>query len=228
MKKLVLFDIDGTIMNTDGGGASSCQKALETVFGVDVPLADYSMSGKTDTQIVLDLMERVGVSREETTAKLDEINALYIDLLSKEVDTWNPELCPGIVEVLDALVDRDDVVLGLLTGNVVRGAEVKLNRVGLWSYFKTGAYGDGAPERKMLPDIAQKTAQELTGKVFEGKDMVIIGDTPNDVLCGRHLDVKSIAVATGHYDLDTLQSYDPDFLFEDLSQTEDVVAAIMA
>lgn len=227
MKKLVLFDIDGTIMNTDGGGASSCQRALETVFDTKVPLDNYSMSGKTDTQIVLDLMERVGVSREETTARLDEINVLYIAHLSKEVDSWNPELCPGIVEVLDVLVDRDDVVLGLLTGNIVRGAEVKLNRVGLWSYFKTGAYGDRAPERKMLPDIAQKTAHELTGKVFEGKDMVIIGDTPNDVLCGQHLNVKAIAVATGGYDLDTLRSYRPDFLFADLSHTDEVVEAIM-
>ena len=228
MKKLVLFDIDGTIMNTDGGGASSCKKALETVFGKEVPLDDYSMSGKTDTQIVLDLMERVGVAREETTARLDEINVLYIDLLSKEVDSWNPELCPGIVEVLDALVNRDDVVLGLLTGNIVKGAEVKLNRVGLWSYFKTGAFGDRAPERKMLPEIAQKTAAELTGKVFEGKAIVIIGDTPNDVLCGRHLGVKSIAVASGGFDLEALRSYAPDFLFQDLSRTEEVVEAIMA
>ncbi|MFT5365549.1 MAG: phosphoglycolate phosphatase [Candidatus Latescibacterota bacterium] len=228
MKKLVLFDIDGTIMNTDGGGASSCQKALETVFDTHVPLDNYSMSGKTDTQIVLELMERVGVAREETTAKLDEINVLYIDHLSKEVDSWNPELCPGIVEVLDALAKREDLVLGLLTGNIVRGAEVKLNRVGLWHYFKTGAFGDGAPERKMLPDIAQKTAHELTGKVFEGKAMVIIGDTPNDVLCGRHLNVKAIAVATGGFDLDTLRSYQPDFLFRDLSHTEEVVEAIMA
>jgi len=228
MKKLVLFDIDGTIMNTDGGGASSCQRALEHVFDMKVPLDNYSMSGKTDTQIVLDLMERVGVAREVTTAKLDEINVLYIDLLSKEVDSWNPELCPGIVDVLDALVDREDLVLGLLTGNIVRGAEVKLNRVGLWSYFKTGAFGDGAPERKMLPDIAQKTAHALTGKIFEGKDMVIIGDTPNDVLCGRHLNVKSIAVATGGFDGATLQSYEPDFFFEDLSDTSTVVEAIMA
>lgn len=227
MNKLVLFDIDGTIMNTDGGGASSCQKALEAVFDTKVPLDDYSMSGKTDTQIVLDLMERVGVSRKETTSKLDEINVLYIDHLSREVDTWDPELCPGIVEVLDALAERDDLVLGLLTGNIVQGAEVKLNRVGLWHYFKTGAFGDRAPERKMLPDIAQKTAQELTGKLFKGKDIVIIGDTPNDVLCGQHLNVKTIAVATGGYDMETLQSYDPDYLFEDLSDIGKVVDAIM-
>lgn len=228
MKKLVLFDIDGTIMNTDAGGASSCQKALQTVFNRDVPLADYSMSGKTDTQIVLDLMERVGVSREETTSKLDEINELYIGHLSQEVDTWDPEICPGIIPLLDRLVEHSDVVLGLLTGNIVRGAEVKLNRVGLWSYFKTGAFGDRAPERKMLPDIAQKTAQELTGKVFEGKDMVVIGDTPNDVLCGRHLNVKTIAVATGAFDMDTLKEYDPDYLFEDLSDTNKVMEAILA
>ncbi|MDA0712285.1 MAG: HAD family hydrolase [bacterium] len=228
MKKLVLFDIDGTIMNTDGGGASSCKKALETVFGREVPLENYSMSGKTDTQIVLDLMERVGISREETTSKLDEINVRYIDHLSREVDSWNPELCPGIVEVLDALSDREDAVLGLLTGNIARGAQVKLNRVGLWSYFKTGAFGDRAPERKMLPGIAQETARELTGKVFEGKEMVIIGDTPNDVLCGRHLNVKSIAVATGSFDLHTLQSYAPDYAYQDLSKTGEVVDAIMA
>ena len=110
----------------------------------------------------------------------------------------------------------------------MRGAEVKLNRVGLWHYFKTGAFGDRAPERKMLPDIAQKIAQELTGKLFEGKDIVIIGDTPNDVLCGQHLGVKAVAVATGGYDRESLRAYNPDFLFEDLSHTDEAVEAIMA
>ena len=227
MKKLVLFDIDGTIMNTDGGGAMSCQRALETVFRRTVPLDNYRMSGKTDTQIVLELMERVGIDREKTTAKLGEICDLYIEGLKREVVGWNPELCPGIPALLNRLSDRDDAVLGLLTGNIKRGAEVKLNRVGLWPYFVTGAFGDGAPERQLLPEIAQHTARDQFERTFKGKDMVVIGDTPNDVLCGKHLNVKAIAVATGGYGADELAGHEPDHLFEDLSDTDAVVDAIM-
>lgn len=228
MKKLVLFDIDGTLMNTDGGGALSCQRALEAIFKRTVPLSDYRMSGKTDTQIVLELMERVGVDRAETWARLQEIYDLYIAGLEREVVGWHPELCPGIPTLLDRLKDVQAAILGLLTGNIRRGAQVKLNRVGLWSYFVTGAFGDGAPERRLLPESAQKAAETQFGRKFEGKDIVVIGDTPNDVLCGRHLNVKTIAVATGGYDADTLGTYEPDFLFDDLSDTEAVVDAIMS
>ncbi|MDP6040960.1 MAG: HAD hydrolase-like protein [Candidatus Latescibacteria bacterium] len=227
MKKLVLFDIDGTIMNTDGGGAISCQRALETLFDRPVSLDNYQMSGKTDTQIVLELMEREGVARDVTMGKLDAICELYIEGLEREVVGWDPEICPGISPLLDRLSEMSDVLLGLLTGNIERGARVKLNRVGLWDYFKTGAFGDRTPERHMLPGVAQRIAEEQTGQRFVQKDIVVIGDTPNDILCGRDLDVKAIAVATGSFDLDTLASYDPDYLFEDLSDTDGVIEAVM-
>ena len=228
MRKLVLFDIDGTIMNTDSGGASSCQETLQEIFNRPVSLDDYMMSGKTDTQIVLELMEREGVDRDVTTENLDAIYDGYIDRLNREVAVWDPEICPGIPVLVESLSQMDEVLLGLLTGNIKRGAEVKLNQIGLWSYFKTGAFGDRAPERKLLPGIAQKVAEEQIGKRFEKKDIVIIGDTPNDILCGRDLNVKAIAVATGSYDVETLGSYDPDYLFEDLSDTDRVVEAIMS
>lgn len=228
MKKLVLFDIDGTIMNTDGGGAVSCQRALETLFDRPVSLDNYKMSGKTDTQIVLELMEREGVGRDVTMGKLNAICDLYIEGLEREVVDWDPQICLGIPALLDRLSEMSDVLLGLLTGNIERGAEVKLNRLDLWGYFKTGAFGDRTPERRMLPGIAQRVAEEQTGQRFEQKDIVVIGDTPNDILCGRDLDVKAIAVATGSFDLDTLASYDPDYLFGDLSDTSRVVDAIMA
>jgi len=227
LRKLVLFDIDGTIMNTDGGGGGACREALETVFGRSVSLDNYQMSGKTDTQIVLELMEREGVSREETMENLDAVCDLYIGMLKQEIGDWNPEICPGIPALLDRLSHMPDVFLGLLTGNIVRGAEVKLNRVGLWSYFKTGVFGDRAPERRLLPGFAQQTALAQTGKRFEQKDIVIVGDTPNDILCGRDLNVKAIAVATGSFDVDTLASYDPDYVFEDLSDTDHVIEAVI-
>ena len=228
MKKLVLFDIDGTIMNTDSGGASSCQETLQEIFDRPVSLDDYQMSGKTDTQIVLELMEREGVARDVTMEKLDAVCDGYIEKLNEEVYGWDPEVCPGIPVLVERLSQMDDVVLGLLTGNIKRGAEVKLNQVGLWSYFVTGAFGDRAPERKLLPGIAQKTAEEQLGKRFEQKDIVIIGDTPNDILCGRDLNVKAIGVATGSFEVATLSEYDPDYVFEDLGDTDEVVKAIMS
>lgn len=228
MKKLVLFDIDGTIMNTDGGGTQSCKRALKEVFGLEVVLDGYVTSGKTDTQIVLELMGQAGVAREETLVHFDAICERYLAHLVEEVKGWAPEVCPGIPPLLDRLSGMSDVVLGLLTGNIRRGAEVKLNLVGLWSYFRMGAFGDRVPERRLLPDIAQRAAVDLTGRVFDGKDIVIIGDTPNDVLCGRHLNVKAIAVATGAFGEETLKDYKPDYLFKDLGDMDQVVAAIMA
>ena len=228
MKKLVLFDIDGTIMNTDGGGTQSCKRALKELFDRDVVLDGYVTSGKTDTQIVLELLEQEGVARDEVMARFDAICERYLAHLTEEVKGWEPEVCPGIPPLLDQLANMSDVVLGLLTGNIRRGAEVKLNLVGLWSYFRMGAFGDRVPERRLLPDIAQRAAVDLTGRVFDGKDIVIIGDTPNDVLCGRHLNVKAIAVATGAFGKEALKGYKPDYLFKDLADADRVVEAIMA
>ena len=225
--KLVLFDIDGTIMNTGGAGARPFLQALEQVYGKPVEAEGYAYGGKTDTQITLELAERMGVSREEAEAGLAGVRERYLSGLAIEMAECTPRICPGIPDLLARLSGRPEVLLGLLTGNVRRGAEIKLKCVGMWKFFQTGAFGDRATDRRLLPDEAREAAFVLTGRRFEGSEMVVIGDTPNDVLCGKHLGVSTIAVATGSYNTEDLAPHKPDWLFEDLSDTDRVESAIL-
>ncbi len=227
MKKLVLFDIDGTILSTGGAGTRSVLWAMKTVFGREVGVEDgYSMGGKTDAQIVIELLEGAGIGREETIRKLERIWTLYTAELEREIKTYDPTVHPGVPELLERL--QPDVLLGLLTGNVERAAWTKVGRVGLDRYFRMGAFGDKAPERRLLPEVAVREAEALVGRRFEGKDIVIIGDTPNDILCGRHLLVKAVAVATGSYSAEELAEYEPDYLFENLCDTKRAAEAVLS
>lgn len=226
MKKLVLFDIDGTILSTRGVGTRSVLKGLEAVVGREVVVEDgYVIGGKTDTQIAIELLEMAGIRREETLEKLEQIWDLYTAELERQIQLCDPTVHPGVPELLEWL--EPQVLLGLLTGNVERGAWIKVERVGLEGYFRMGAFGDRAAERRLLPEIAVREAEALVGRRFDGKEIVIIGDTPNDILCGRHLGVKAVAVATGSYSLDELAEYEPDYLFENLGDMEVTAEAIL-
>ncbi len=211
-------------MNVFGAGSRSLLTVLTAVFGREANLEGYSMSGKTDTQIVLELVERSGGTRSEVFPVLEKVWQGYIDGLAQALPRLQPQVFPGIPELLGQLAEHPDVVLGLLTGNVERAAWLKLRRVDLDGYFCLGAFGDCAPERRLLPEVAVAGAQRLTGKHFVGKDVVIIGDTPNDILCGQHLGVKAVAVATGKFSMAQLAPYRADCLlpdFADLSQALD-------
>ncbi len=227
MVKLVLFDIDGTILTVHGVGSRSLISALEKVFGQEILLNDYSMSGKTDTQIVLELMARVGIGTTEVFLKIERVWEYYLQGLEQTLEVIEPRVFPGIPSLVLRLSQHPQVVLGLLTGNVEQAAWIKLRSVGLDPYFCLGAFGDQAARRDLLPEKAVAKAKMQLGKEFQGKDIVIIGDTPNDIHCGRHLGVKSIAVATGKFSLAQLSLYDPDALFEDLEDMEQVCKEIL-
>jgi phosphoglycolate phosphatase-like HAD superfamily hydrolase len=227
-EKLVLFDIDGTIMNTDGAGNQSFVNALTQVFGREFSAEGYSTSGKTDTQIAIELGEKFGIPGDETEARLGEIRDIYLAGLEREFAGIEPTVLPRVRELVAAVAGNVRCVTGLLTGNFERWAWIKLDRINLSEPFEMGAFGDGAKARIELPDQAVKRARELTGQTFENKEIVIIGDTPNDVACGRHLNVKSIAVATGNFGEADLVREGPDFLFEDFTDTDRVVESILS
>ncbi len=228
--KLVLFDIDGTILLTDGAGRRAVHRALLEVFGTTGP-DDHRFDGKTDPQIVRELMRMAGHADDHIDARMARLLERYVECLREElvIGASATTVMPGIPPLLDALHAHPDVVLGLLTGNVAAGARAKLQAAAVDpDRFRIGAYGSDSETRGDLPRVAQQRARDELGVVVEGHDVVVIGDTPADIQCGRSIGARSIAVATSHYSVDDLLAHDPSAVFEDFSCTEDVVRAILA
>jgi phosphoglycolate phosphatase-like HAD superfamily hydrolase len=228
--KLVLFDIDGTILLTDGAGKRAIHRALIDVFGATGP-HDHAFGGKTDPQIVRELMRLVGHEDPHIDERMEDLLDRYVGYLNEELEA-QPEgvrTMPGIHELLDTLDRRDDAILGLLTGNLVAGARAKLIAADIDpDRFVVGAYGSDHEVRGELPAVAQRRALETLGVDVPGHDVVVIGDTPADVQCGRSIGARAIAVATGHFSIEQLMEHAPAAIFEDLSDTAAVVRAIMA
>lgn len=227
--KLVLFDIDGTLLNSDGAGRRAIQRALIEAFGTAGP-DSHRFDGKTDPQIVSELMALAGVDPALVNARMDAVFARYVELLSTELAT--PEhtavAYPGVLELLDALERHDDVMLGLLTGNVLPGAHAKLGAVGIVpARFRVGAFGSDHAVRAELPAIAQARAAAMLGVEMPGGSITVIGDTPADLTCGRGVGARALGVATGHYSVAELTTYEPAAVFADFRDTGAVVSAIL-
>ena len=228
--KLVLFDIDGTILLTGGAGKRAMDRALVEVFGSSGP-NDHPFGGKTDPQIVRELMRIDGHEDLHIDDRMTELLDRYVAYLDQEIgaDASKVETMPGIHELLAALEAREDVIVGLLTGNLVAGAKTKLRAVGIeFSRFKVGAFGSDHEARGELPAVAQRRAREELGADIPGHDVIVIGDTPADIQCGRSIGARAIAVATGHFTIEQLQAHNPAVVFEDLSDTAAVIDAIVA
>lgn len=227
--KIVLFDIDGTILWTDGAGRRALNSALLEVFACSGP-ADHRFDGKTDPQIVREMLHASGIADPEIDRRQQSLLELYLDTLETELRRRNAvRLFDGVPELLDALEARSDVVLGLLTGNLRRGAELKLAAAGIdMTRFRVGAFGCDHPDRPALPAIAQQRASALLGLDVPGDAMIVIGDTPADLECGRAVGVRAIGVATGRYTVVELRRHQPAEVFENLADTTAVLDAILA
>lgn len=227
--KLVLFDIDGTLLRSDGAGKRAIHRALLEVFGATGP-ADYPFDGKTDKQIVRELMRLEGHGDEHIDASMQRLLDLYVRYLHEELaaPTKRAHLLPGVAELLDVLESRDDIILGLLTGNLEQGARAKLEAVGVaFERFRVGAFGSDHEHRPELPAIARTRTFGQIGVDITGKAMVVIGDTPADLTCGRSLGASAIGVATGRYSVEELLEHDPVAAFRDLADTDAVLRAIL-
>lgn len=226
--KLVLFDIDGTILWSDGAGRRAMTAALTHVFGGAGP-TDYRYDGKTDMQIVRDLMLAEGHAEEAIDERMAPLIERYLTGLETELAAGlHTHLFDGVRELLDALEARDDVVLGLLTGNLRAGAALKLRSAGIdMERFQVGAFGSDHHHRPELPAIAQRRAREELGLDIPGDAVVVIGDTPADIECGRPIGARAIAVATGRYTVEELASHSPFVVFSTLADTAAVVRVIV-
>ena len=226
MNHLLLFDIDGTLLR--GGPAKKAfESAMESVFGTAGPIAGHDFSGKTDPQIARELLGAVGLSDGEID---DGLPALWEDYLARlEVDLPRKPMTvlPGIPELLAHLEQLEGVAIGLLTGNIIEGARLKLGSAGLMGHFPVGGYGSDSEVREDLPAVAIERARRNWGIDFHPRAVVVVGDTPRDVACGQHEGTRTVAVATGRFDEAALAAAGPDHVLPDMADLQGTVEVLL-
>jgi phosphoglycolate phosphatase len=230
LTRLVLFDIDGTLVLTGGAGARAMTMAFRDLLGVENGFEGVAMPGRTDQIILRDALDRGG--HADDASLLWQFQDRYLEHLAREIDHPAPGkfkgVMPGVRELLDALSSRDDVFLALLTGNYSGAARIKLDAFGLWHYFRCGAFGEDAHDRNDLVPVAVARARACGLPEIPARQVVVIGDTPLDVACARASGARAIAVATGGVDENTLRASGADVVFKDLSDTEGAMKAIVS
>jgi len=229
-RKLVLFDIDGTILLTAGAGRRAIMAALAAEVENVAAFEGIRMDGKTDPQIVAEMLAAAGQPEPRESARIQSLCERYVSLLARELEqpTTRTTVMPGVRPLLDRLEAEPGVVLGLLTGNLAEGAALKLRSGGIApERFRVGAYGSDAAHRPDLPQIAARRAAAIFGHVPSGAEVVIIGDTPADVACGVGIEARALGVATGAYSVAELQACGAHAVFQDLRGTDAVLEAIL-
>lgn len=226
MKRLLLFDIDGTLVR--GGPAKKAfHQALEEVFGTAGAIRDHNFSGKTDPQIARELLDGAGLSGQEIQAGFPALWASYLGRMAARLPQEPMEVIPGVEELLRHLAGREEVAMGLLTGNILEGARLKLGSVGLLGHFPVGGFGSDSENRDDLPGVAMERAAEEWGVDFHPRNVVVVGDTPRDVSCGRNGGTRTVAVATGRYDVATLRETGADHVLPHMEDLQEAVRALL-
>ena len=223
---LLLFDIDGTLVSTGVAGGDAMGRAFEEIHGVADAFAGIEMSGKTDPAILREAWEAAGI--DSADRDLQAFHDCYVRHLKDTLgESDRPRhLKPGLPGLLDAIAAHDNVVLGLLTGNFVTGAQLKLESFGILHYFRIGAYGSDSEDRKALVPVAQLRARQYCVTYIAPERTFVIGDTPRDIACAQAHGVQAVAVATGNYSLTDLQAHEPDYCFADLSDQQTVLRCL--
>lgn len=226
-RKLVLFDIDGTILLTKGVGRKIVSDALSSVCHKPIETDGVVFSGRTDPQIMRDILalNHISVDNQENVLSLALIE--YADLVEKRLKPEHVFALPGIEVMIPHLAEIEAVQLALLTGNLETTAYAKLRAIDLDSFFPFGAFGSDHEERNELPRIAQRRAASYAGHMYGGKDVIVIGDTQRDIECSRTIGAYSVAVCTGRISRSDLAKEKPDLLLDDLSEVEYVVSHLL-
>lgn len=221
MSKLVLFDVDGTLVLTGGAGVRAMTRACEELIGHSHALEGIAVAGRTDWIILHETLGRIG--RDLDDELFASLRDRYLEYLQHEIlkpGRGVHGVMPGIRELLEELHTRDDAFLGLLTGNFERGARIKLEHFDLWHYFRCGAFGDDAPDRNALVPFAVERARQRGLPDSSPERTIVVGDTPHDVACARAVGAVPVAVATGGFSMEQLRSSGADIVFSDLTDRE--------
>jgi phosphoglycolate phosphatase len=215
--RLILFDIDGTLVRTGGAGVRAFAKVFQTEFGSLEHFERLKFAGRTDISLVREFFDAHGIaSSPEHFSRFFEH---YVHWLDRIVSESGASVCAGVREFLRAISELPQPpVPGLLTGNIRLGAEIKLRRAGLWNEFVTGAFADDAEDRDQIAAIARERGERLLGGRLAADEVLVVGDTPLDIRCGRSIGAKVLAVATGGAKLEELQAHRPDWAVEDLTR----------
>ena len=226
--KILLFDIDGTLLLSGKAGYRALTRTFEELFGVARGFDDIPVAGMTDEIILTAALERAGVAAGvETRARF---HTRYCELFADEIHFPGPRkgLMPGVAVLLETLSRYDEVRCGLVTGNFASPARIKLEHFDLWRFFHFGAYGDDASARDELVPIAVERARIDGVVVARAGDVVVIGDTPLDVQCAAAAGARAVAVATGSYDEATLRETSAFAVLADISDTDAVVDLLLS
>jgi len=226
--RLLLFDIDGTLVLTGGAGKRAMDRAFEALFGVADAFSEVSMAGRTDRWLAETALARHGIAA--TPERLDQFRTRYLTLLEAEIGRSGQGrrgVMPGVREVLARIGALERTHLALLTGNYARGARIKLGHFGLWDRFAWGAFGDDHAERNALARAAVAEAAARGIPLADPSHAVVVGDTPFDIHCARAAGARVVAVATGGHTRAELEAHGPDLALDDLRDIDAVVTFIV-
>jgi len=217
MVRLVLFDVDGTLVHTGRAGSRAFGKTIASEFKVSESVERVRFGGRTDISLARELFGLNGIpATPENFRRFFESYAFWLDHLCANT---NGEICPGVSEFIrDLRALPNPPRLGLLTGNIRLGAEIKLRRYGLWEHFETGGFADDSEDRNHIAAAALERGRRVLGGNLLGGEILVVGDTPHDIRCGKHIGAKVLAVATGGAKLEELQQHKPDWAVEDLTR----------
>ena len=222
--KVVLFDIDGTLLTSRGIGREAKRRAMLECFGLTGDLDNHVFGGKTDWGILADLLAPHGYSKSDIGRQIGAYEAVMARHMRAISPDYTAEPVSHAIELVNALRARGDALIGLVTGNPSQTAMIKLEMAGFDpGWFPIGAFGNESPNRDDLTRLARERANEHLGRPLNGREIIVIGDTPADIQAARAIDAIAVAVCTGYADRGSLIDSDPDFLLADLGPFLDLV-----